>query len=72
MNKEEHLQWCKNRAIKHLDRNDIKNAFKSFTLDMMEHEETREHPALELGLILKTNKHLDTVDKMKRWIEGFN
>jgi hypothetical protein len=65
--KEEHLQWCKDRAMKYLDKGDYKNAVKSFISDMNKHIGTANHPALNY-LIFSCNSVLQT----KEFIEGFN
>lgn len=44
--REEHLKWCKERAIRYLDEDDVETAIKSFLSDMSKHEETKEHPML--------------------------
>ena len=72
MNRQEHLQWCKNRALEYLNHNDIENAFNSFMSDMTKHTETAEHPALHLGLMLRMNGNISTSEEMRKWIEGFN
>jgi len=70
--RDEHLQWCKDRAIEYIDAGDLDQAFASFNSDMRKHSETDNHSALELGFMLLFNNHLDTTAKMRKWILGFN
>ena len=72
MNREEHLQWCKDRALEYLNDGDTSSAVASFTSDMSKHPETAKHPALSLGIALLLGKQLDTKAEMDKWINGFN
>ena len=72
MNREEHLQWCKNRALQYVDQNDTTNAFSSFQSDIGNHEGTANHMALELGTMLLLGGHLSGQSQMRDWIAGFN
>lgn len=74
MTRQEHLDWCKNRALEYVERGELENAFTSFTSDLSKDESTL--GALEfqkeLGFKLLLNGHLDTPEKMREWIVGFN
>lgn len=72
MNRSEHLQWCKDRALKYLETNDNTEAYASFLSDMSKHVGTSRHKALEIGAILMFSGALNRPDQMKQWIEGFN
>lgn len=72
MNREQHLKWCKDRALEYVDAGDNPNAFASFQSDMTKHEETKGHKALQLGTMLLLGGHLETPKGMKEWIIGFN
>ena len=72
MNRQEHLQWCKDRANACISGNDLNSAFTSFNIDMSKHEETKDHLALELGMRLMFNGNLSTNNQMTEWINGFN
>ncbi len=73
MNRKEHLQWCKDRALEILDRTgDIGEAFASFGSDMSKHEETRDHSAIGLGVMLLMGGHNQGTEEMRNFIEGFN
>ncbi len=68
----EHLQWCKDRAIEYVNAGDLKNAFASMQSDMSKHEETANHSAMELGMMLLMGGHLQSEKEMRDWITGFN
>ena len=72
MDRSEHLQWCKDRAMEYVRVGDIDQAFASFSSDMSKHSETENHSALELGTMMLFGGHLDTPGKMEKWILGFN
>ncbi len=40
MNREQHLAWCKGRALQYLDRGDYGQAIASMGSDLGKHEET--------------------------------
>ena len=69
----ENLEFSKQRAFEILEReqNSIE-AWTSFLLDMTKCDETRNHPALELGMMLMMGGGLSTVPEMKRFIEDCN
>lgn len=70
--REEHLQWCKDRALEYVEQNDLTQAFNSFMSDMGKHNETSDHIALPLGIMLLVGSKLSTQHEMKDWINGFN
>ena len=72
MDRAEHLQWCKDRALEYVNTGDMQQAFASFSLDMSKHPETANHPALQLGSMLFFGDHLSTDVEMTKWINGFN
>lgn len=71
MNRTEHLQWCKTRALEYLDQNDTGQAMASMLSDLRKHPDTANHSAIELTGMLLVNGHLDTVNKVRHHIEGF-
>jgi len=68
----EHLRWCKDRALEYLDTGDIPNAIASMGSDLNDHPETRDHPAISLGLQLQMLPGGMSQEKAKEFIEGFN
>lgn len=72
MDRKEHLQWCKDRAIEYVKSGDMNQAFASFTSDMNKHVETRGHNALALGNQLFFAGLLNTAVEMTKWVNGFS
>lgn len=72
MSREEHLQWCKDRALEYVKLGQMQDAFVSFGSDMNKHPETSDHSALSLGTQLFVAGHLSTAHEMEKWIVGFN
>jgi hypothetical protein len=67
--REEHLAWCKERALEYWREGDLMNAVTSMGSDLDKHPETKCNPGLAvLGMMyIKDNDY----DGVKRWIEGF-
>jgi hypothetical protein len=72
MNRSEHLEWCKSHALEYIKVNDPNQAFVSMVSDLGKHPETKDHPAIQLGLILSLGGQLNSVEEMRKFIEGFN
>ena len=73
MNRSEHLQWCKDRANAYVDMGDLEQAFASMGSDIRKHDETRNHEStIMLGMQLMMIGDLDTPEKMRKFINGFN
>ncbi len=69
--RQEHMDWCKRRALAYLpDAPD--QALVSMLSDLGKHDETREHPAIKLTMMLMIGGHLRTANQVRRHIEGFN
>ena len=70
MNRAEHLQWCKARALEYVDNNAIPAAFASFVSDMGKHPDTPiMMPLLFIGQQFSMT---GSPEDMRKWIEGFN
>lgn len=72
MTRKQHLEWAKQRALEYCDQGQTLDAFKSFMSDMSKHDETRNHIALKLMTELMANGNLNTPEKMREQIAGFN
>jgi hypothetical protein len=73
MTRADHLDWTKQRALAELDGgSDTSTVLASVSSDLMKHPELASHGAIELGMLLAMSGHLDTPDKMREWINGFN
>lgn len=73
MNREDHIQWCKDRANQYIDNGDLQGAFASMSSDVVKHPETCHHASTnQLGMAQMIGGMLDTADKMRNWINGYN
>ena len=68
----EHLAWCKQRALEYVEAGNLADAYTSMASDLGKHLETENHPAIGLGVGLLFAGDLDTAEKMRKFIEGFN
>jgi Tfp pilus assembly protein PilF len=67
--REEHLAWCKERALEYLDAGDLANAITSMGSDLQKHPQTQPSPVL-LRLAMMYYDQGDPA-AIRRWIEGF-
>lgn len=67
-----HLQWCKNRAIKYINSGNMNKVFTSMLSDLEKHENTCDHPGIDLGMRLIIAGKLQEEKDMKKFIDGFN
>lgn len=74
ISRQDHLAWCKKRAIEYVDMGDTKQAFLSFLSDIRKHPETESISSTisMLGLPLLMMGSLDSPEKMREHIEGYN
>ena len=72
MTRQEHLDWCKKRALEYCVMGDVQQAFASMGSDLGKHPETLNHSGITLGMGLLIIGDLNTPEKMRRFIEGFN
>lgn len=73
MNRKEHVQWCKDRALEILDKGgEGQEAFASMMTDMNGHDETRANLGLELGTKQMLMPGWLDGRGLREWIEGFN
>ncbi len=72
MTREEHLQWCKDRALEYVEEGDLTQAFTSFQSDMRKHKETEDHSALQFMAIMVFGGQLATAHEMEKFINDFN
>jgi hypothetical protein len=68
--REEHLEWCKKRALEYLDAGDVRNAICSMMSDMSQHEETKNSNQVMMayGLIVAVG---EDEAEARRWIVGW-
>lgn len=72
MTRAEHLQWCKDRALKYLDIGDTMNAFSSMMSDLRKHPDTENHFGIEMGMMLMMHGNMKSISDVKKFIVGFN
>lgn len=72
MTRQQHLDWCKQRAHEYLASGDVQNAYASMASDLNKHSETEGHPAIQLGMMLMMSGNLSSVADMRKFIDGFN
>jgi hypothetical protein len=67
--RDEHLEWCKQRAREYLDRGELADAVASMASDMGEHPECGVNDYLVAVAML----HVANLDAamLRRWVEGF-
>lgn len=68
--RDEHLAWCRKRALEYLNRGDLANAILSMISDLEKHPDTRlQNPYLaRLGIQMVIDNDLAGA---RRFIEGF-
>ena len=71
MTRDEHLKGCKERAMEYVKNGDLSAAWSSMVSDLLKHDETSNHPAIVLGMMMAQG-FLNTPDDMTKFIEGFN
>ena len=71
MERQEHLDWCKTRALEYLDRGDVSNAVTSMLSDLNKHEETQMNSPTLTMLGMQTGMSGD-IAMARRFIVGFN
>lgn len=73
MTRQEHLNWCKKRALEYLDSRDVAQAVTSMLSDLQKHEGTalREGSPLAMLGLMAAMKPYD-VEGARRFIVGFN
>jgi hypothetical protein len=67
--REEHLIWCKKRAMEYFNRGDYANAVGSMLSDLSKHPETKCNDVLAVLGIMYVSK--GDIEGVRRFIEGF-
>ena len=71
MDRQEHLDWCKKRALQYVDSGDLNEGYASMVSDLSKHLETSGHVGISLGIMLLMGGKLNTQHEMRKFIEGF-
>jgi len=64
--RQEHLDWCKQRALEYARRGDVKNAVASMCSDLDKHDETKNHVGGRLGLMLLVSGNMRDKPRMRK------
>jgi len=73
MTRQEHLKWCKDRAMEYVKTGDLMQAVASMMSDLSKHEGTAPSGALAaLGLLVAQQAQAGDRASVVRYIEGFN
>lgn len=77
MTRDEHLKWCKQRALEYLQPGEyfsLDDAMASMASDLGKHDETRKDHQRTIGLMfqLRASGNLSTATLMRESINGFN
>jgi hypothetical protein len=69
--RDEHLAWCKRRALEHVDADDLSHAVATMASDLKTHPDT-DNPVLN-GLLAIGMMYVRDGDEaaVRRWIERF-
>jgi hypothetical protein len=70
MTREEHVEWCKARAMKYLDHGDVANAVTSMMSDLSKHPDTKAHSVF-MGLLGMQIMLDEDMEAARRFIKGF-
>ena len=69
MNRDEHLQWAKQRALWELEHSGCTSALTSLIVDFSKHPELKNHLSISLGLKLLGAGQLNSSEVMRKFIE---
>lgn len=69
MTRDEHVAWCKQRALEYVDRGELSDAVVSMLSDLGKHSATAGHLGMLLAPTLIGQRL--TRDQVRKWIEGF-
>lgn len=72
--RQQHLDWCKSRALQYVEAGNLDDAFASLLSDLGKHPETEGAYDIcgSVGTSMLLTGRLDTAAAMTRWINGFN
>ena len=73
MTREEHLQWCKDRALEYLVEGNGRDAVASMLSDLSKHEAWQDNKMMPtLSFMGMTYATVNDLTAIRRWIKGFN
>lgn len=68
MDRAEHLEWAKKRALEYVDRGEIEQAVNSMISDLGKHPDTERSVKVAVMIMLTVRD----VPSARRFVEGFN
>ena len=75
MTRQEHMDWCKKRAMEYVNQGDLINGVTSMMSDLEKHPETASKPGsvlVMLGLMAAQQAQQGDREAVVRYIKGFN
>jgi len=71
MNRQDHLQWAKDRALEYVKANDNQQAFSSMMSDLNKHVDLQDSAKMcyQIGMLALQS---ESSHEMQKFIEGFN
>ena len=74
LTRQEHLQWCKDRAMEYVKEGNLLEAVTSMMSDLAKHPEmkARGEALAMLGILAMQQAQQGDTDAVKRYIQGFN
>ena len=72
MTRQEHLDWCKKRALEYIDRGQVSEGLTSMMSDMSKHPETKSPALNQLAVGLMMCGALSSIADARRFIEGYH
>ena len=72
MTREEHMAWCKKRALEYVDAGDLDQAIVSMLSDLRKHPETQDSGGGILAALAIREAQHGTPHSVRKFINGFN
>lgn len=70
--RQEHLDWCKQRALEYVAVGDLDQAMACMIADLGKHSDTANDAAKQIMLMMRMGGLLSTAHEMSKFIHGFN
>lgn len=70
MTRQEHMQWCKDRALEYTKTGQGKEAMMSMISDLRKHEDTVNGVQMAFAIMMTVNAN--DMEAVKNFITGFN
>jgi hypothetical protein len=70
---DEHLAWCKQRALEYVDRGELADAIASMGSNLNKHPETKLSESVSASLMAVAKLYIVNHDEegVRRWVESF-